>query len=84
MQQTIKRVGVSRLDKLPTPLKGPRLVDVVLDLIKQKQLSHAEVQRRYNVSASWLREMQKDPQRSPQCDVVQYMYEDLTGKPLLT
>ena len=74
----------SRLSKLPAPLKGPRLVDKVLALINEHELTGKQVQERYNVSQVWLRELRADPDRSPQCDTMQYIYEDLTGRPLVS
>jgi hypothetical protein len=77
-------VGRPRLSRLPRPLKGPRLVDVVINLIDAHNMTPKDVQKRYNVSESWLREMKANPDRSPQADTIQFMYEDLTGRPLLT
>lgn len=72
-----------RLNKLEVPLRGPRLVDVVLSLIQAHGMTNREVAERYGVGQTWLAEQGTNPGRSPACDTIQTMYEDLTGKPLL-
>lgn len=73
----------SRLDKLSVPLRGPRLVDITLELITTHGLSGADMTRRYGLGPTWLLEQRKYPGRSPASDVIQMIYEDLTGRPLV-
>lgn len=73
----------TRLDKLSIPLRGPRLVDITLKLIEAHGLSGTDITRRYGLGPTWLNEQRKYPGRSPASDVIQMIYEDLTGRPLV-
>lgn len=78
-------VGKStRLQRLNRPLKGPRLVDIVMGLITANGLTGADLTKRYGINPAWLTQQRKNPGSSPACDVMQVIYEDLTGRPLLS
>lgn len=74
----------TRLDKFNVALRGPRLVDVTLKLVEAHQLTGSDLTRRYGIGPTWLTEQKKYPGRSPACDIIQMIYEDLTGRPLVT
>lgn len=70
-------------NKLKIPLKGPRLVDVVLKMLESHNLTSKQVSERYGVGATWYHDTKAGKYKSPRADVIQAMYEDLTGRSLV-
>lgn len=63
-------------------LKGPRLVDIVRDLMTASGYPQKELAKRYGVSRSFIQDIVRD-QHCPSADICQRIYEDLSGRPLM-
>lgn len=64
-------------------LRNPRLVDTTITLIHARGLTAIDLARRYGIAPSWLPDMTRNPHRSPSTDLIQLIYEDLTGTVLV-
>jgi hypothetical protein len=63
--------------------KGPRLLDVVADLITEHGLKSLQVQAKFNVGRTWYSDVVLRRVRTPNPDKLQEMYEVLSGEPLI-
>lgn len=66
-----------------THQRGPRLVDYALWLIREHGLGNKEVHERYGVGAFWLSGVETGQVKSPACDTIQKIVEDLSGAKLV-
>lgn len=67
----------------PKPFTGPRLVDAVIEMIEEKGLGNHAVAEKFGVGTSWLSNVRNGYIHAPNADTLQFMYEELTGEPLL-
>lgn len=63
--------------------RGPRLVDYALWLIREHQLNNRLCHERFGVGQMWLSNVEAGHVKSPACDVIQRIVEDLSGEPLV-
>lgn len=68
---------------IQTAIKGPRLVDYAIWLIRKNGLNNKTVHERYGVGPMWLSNVETGCVKSPASDTIQMIIEDLTGKALV-
>lgn len=64
------------------PLKHPRLVDVVRDMLRDSGMTQLRMAHRYGVSLSFIESLLAG-KHCPNADITQLIYEDLAGCPLV-
>lgn len=63
-------------------MNHPSLKYRTLELVRQCGLSEKEFARRYGVSLTWRTKFLDGSTKSPNVDLIQRIYEDLSGEPL--
>lgn len=64
------------------PLKHPRLVDIVRNMLRDSGMTQLRMAQRYSVSLSFIESLLAG-RHCPNADIIQLIYEDLAGCPLL-